>query len=154
GCRDRQVLKIGDELSSDYLARLGPQTRVRLLLMLGIANFGVGEYKASWEQTRAACALDNETPSTQENPFGGADPAIVARTYAMTSGLTLGCVDDSLSLVREALEIARARKHAFTVAWALLAAARLYRATGRFAEALSFGEEAMATCEQYGFVAR
>jgi tetratricopeptide (TPR) repeat protein len=154
GCYYRQVLKIGDELSSDYLARLGPQTRARLLLMLSIANFGVGEYKAAWDQTRAACALDIETPSTHENPFGGGDPAIVARGYASISGLTLGYVDDSLSLVREALEIARARKHAFTFAWALQAAARIYRATGRFAEALSIGDEAIATCEQYGFVAR
>ena len=73
---------------------------------------------------------------------------------ASLSGLALGHVDDSLLLVREALEIARARKHAFTVAWALLAAARIYRTTGRFAEGLSIGDEAIATCEQYGFVAR
>ena len=120
----------------------------------GIANVGVGEYKAAWEQTRAACALDDNMPCTHENPFGGADPAIVARGYATLSGLALGYLDQCLSLVHEALEIARKRDHAFTVAWALLIAARIYREAGRFDEALSIGNEAIALCERYGFVAR
>ena len=154
GCRYQQVLKIGDELSTDYLDRLGPYTRVHLLVMRGIANAGVGEYKSAWEQTTAACALDDGMPCTHENPIGGGDPAIVARGYASMSGLALGYVDQCLSLVQEALGIARKRNHAFTVAWALLIAARTYREAGRFAEALSSANEAIACCEQYGFVAR
>jgi tetratricopeptide (TPR) repeat protein len=153
-CRYQQVLKIARELTSEYLERLGPLTRVRLLVTEGIANVGVGEYKAAWEQTRAACALDDNMPCTHENPFGGADPAIVARGYATLSGLALGYLDQCLSLVHEALEIARKRDHAFTVAWAVLIAACTYREVGRFDEALSIGNEAIALCERYGFVAR
>src|SRR5262249_46173818 len=37
GCRYRRVLKVGQELAADYLDRLGPHTRVHLLLMRGIA---------------------------------------------------------------------------------------------------------------------
>ena len=69
-------------------------------------------------------------------------------------GLALGYVDECLPIVSEALEIAHKRNHAFTVAWALLIAAHIYRETGRFADALSNGNEAIALCEQYGFVAR
>jgi hypothetical protein len=153
-CRYQQVLTIGNELATDYLERLGPHTSVHLLLMRGIANYGVGEFKAAWEQTKAAYALDDNMPCTHENALGGGDPAIIARGYASLSGLALGYLDQCLSLIREALEIARKRNHAFTVAWALLAAARIYRHAGRFDEALSSGNEAIALCERYGFVAR
>jgi tetratricopeptide (TPR) repeat protein len=154
GCRYRQVLKIGEEISTDYANRLGPQTRTHLLIMRGVANFGVGEHKTAWEQTKAACTLDDETPSTHQNPFGGADPAIVSRGYATMSGLPLGRVDQCLSLAQEALDIARERNHAFTLAWAQLVAARMYREVGRFDEALSAANEAIAVCERYGFAAR
>src|SRR5262249_18460083 len=154
GCRYQQVLKIGEEISTDYANRLGPQTRTHLLIMRGVANFGVGEHKTAWEQTKAACTLDDETPSTHQNPFGGADPAIVSRGYATMSGLPLGRVDQCLSLAQEALDIARERNHAFTLAWAQLVAARMYREVGRFDEALSAADEAIAVCERYGFAAR
>ena len=151
-CRYQQkVLTIGNELATDYLERLGPHTSVHLLLMRGIANYGVGEFKAAWEQTKAAYALDDNMPCTHENALGGGDPAIIARGYASLSGLALGYLDQCLSLIREALEIARKRNHAFTVAWALFAAARIYRQAGRFDEALSSGNEAIALCERYGF---
>ncbi|HWX33463.1 MAG TPA: AAA family ATPase, partial [Steroidobacteraceae bacterium] len=153
-CRYRAVLEIGDEISAHSFDRLGPGNRVRLLTMRGIANFGLGEYKSAWQQTTAAFALDDETPCTHENPFGGGDPAIVARRYAIQSGLPLGYVHECLPIVSGALEIARKRNHAFTVAWALLNAAHIYRETGRFADALSSGSEAIALCERYGFVAR
>jgi tetratricopeptide (TPR) repeat protein len=154
GCRYKQVLKVGEELSIDYAGRLGPQTRVHLLIMRGIANFGVGEYDSAGEQTKAACALDDETSSTHQNPFGGADPAIVSRGYAAMSGLPLGRVGECLSLAQEALDIARERNHAFTLAWAQLVAARIYREVGLFDEALSVANEAIAVCERYGFSAR
>jgi tetratricopeptide (TPR) repeat protein len=153
-CRYQEALEIGDEISAHSFDRLGPHNRVRLLTMRGVANFGLGEYKSAWQQTTAAFALDDETPCTHENPFGGGDPAIVARRYAIQSGLPLGYVDECLPIVREALEIAHKRNHAFTVAWALLNAAHIYRETGRFADALSNGSEAIALCERYGFVAR
>jgi class 3 adenylate cyclase/tetratricopeptide (TPR) repeat protein len=154
GCRYRQVLEIGEELSAHYLDRLGPHTRVHLLIMRGIANFGVGEHATAWEQTTTARVLDDKNPAALENPFGGADPAVVARVYATLPGLPLGIVDDSLSLVQEAVAIARNRNHSFSLAWALLSASRLYNVAGRFGEALSLGKEANALCERYGFVAR
>jgi hypothetical protein len=98
GCRYRQVLKIGEEFAADYLAGLGPHTRVHLLIMRGVANFGVGEYATAWEQTTAARVLDDETPATHANPFGGADPAVVARGYTTLSGLALGFARDCLLL--------------------------------------------------------
>jgi tetratricopeptide (TPR) repeat protein len=122
--------------------------------MQGIANFGVGEYATAWEQTTTARVLDDQNPAALENPFGGADPAIVARGYASLSGLALGIVGDCLSLVQEAVTIARNRNHSFSLAWALLSASRVYNVAGRFGEALSFGKEANALCERYGFVAR
>src|SRR5262249_50326337 len=145
---------IGEELATDNFPQLGSQTRVHLLLMRGYANFGVGEYKVAWEQARAASALDDQSPCTHEHPFGGADPAIVTRGSATMSGLALGYMDDCLSLAQEALCIARKRKHAFSEAWALLVAARIYREAGQYDQALSHGNDAIALCERYGFIAR
>jgi tetratricopeptide (TPR) repeat protein len=153
-CRYQEALAIGDEISAHYFDSLGPHNRVQLLIMRGVANFGLGEHKAAWQQTTEACALDDDAPCTHENPLGGGDPAIVARRYATMAGLGLGYVDDCRSIASEALEIAHKRNHEFTVAWALLGAAHISRETGRFADALSNGIEAIAICERYGFVAR
>ena len=62
---------------------IGIRFSVHLLLMRGIANYGVGEFKAAWEQTKAAYALDDNMPCTHENALGGGDPAIIARHFLL-----------------------------------------------------------------------
>jgi class 3 adenylate cyclase/tetratricopeptide (TPR) repeat protein len=150
----RQVLEIGGEVSGNYLDKLGPHSRVILLTMLACANFGLGEFVSAWEQAIAACALDDSMPCTHENPVGGGDPAIIARTYAILSGCALGHFDRCLTFAEESLAIARERNHPFTIAWAHLSAARFYNSVGRFKDALLSGNEAIEICERHGFFAR
>jgi len=153
-CQYQYVLKILGEISENSLDRLGPQTRVHLLTMLGVANLGTGEYKKAWDQAVAACALDDEVTCTHRNPIGGGDPAIVARRYAALAGSVLGHFERCLSLGEEALTIARKRNHAFTLAWALMGQGQLLCTLGRFPEALTLGNEAIGICERHGFHAR
>jgi tetratricopeptide (TPR) repeat protein len=153
-CRYQEVLKILGKISENSLDCLGPQTRVHLLTMLSVANFGIGEYQKAWDQAVAACTLDDEVTCTHRNPIGGGDPAVVARTYATRVGLVLGHFERCLALGEQALAIARERNHAFSVAWALLCFGRTLCTLGRFTEALTLGTEAIGLCERHGFHAR
>jgi tetratricopeptide (TPR) repeat protein len=153
-CQYGEVLKILGQISEDSLDQLGPQTRVHLLTVSSVANYGIGEYEKAWDLAVAACALDDGVVSTHRNPIGGGDPAVVARAYAVYVGTTLGYFERCLSLAEQALAIARERNHAYTVAWALLSLGRLYCTLGRFTDALSLGTEAIGLCERHGFQAR
>jgi tetratricopeptide (TPR) repeat protein len=153
-CRYGEVLKIITEISSDSLHKLGPITRVHLLTMGIVANFGVGQYRAAWEQVKNACSLDDEIQCTHNNPIAGADPAVVASQYAVGVGTALGYFEDCLSIVQQCLSIARARNHAFSVAWALLAVTTMHLRLGNYTEAVRLGSEGIEICERHGFRTR
>jgi class 3 adenylate cyclase/tetratricopeptide (TPR) repeat protein len=153
-CRYREVLQIISEVSSDSLHRLGPIMRVHLLTEGIIANYGIGQYRTAWEQAKNAYLLDDEVQCTHNNPIGGGDPAIVVRQYAVRVGTALGYFEDCLSLARQSLSTARARNHAFSVAWALQAMTIMHRLLGNYTEAVKLGTEAIEICERSGFRAR
>jgi class 3 adenylate cyclase/tetratricopeptide (TPR) repeat protein len=152
--RYREALQIMGEASPDHLAELPSQTRVHLLTMHSVAQFGLGDFLLAWDLDDRACSLDAETPCTHANPIGGGDPAIVARAYASMAGTVLGYFDRCLALAQEALEIARSRNHAFTIAWALQGKARAYGNVAAYADQLACAEEAASICERHGFEAR
>jgi class 3 adenylate cyclase/tetratricopeptide (TPR) repeat protein len=152
-CRYRDFLATAEDISRRSM-ELPPQTRVHLLVMMGVANYCVGNFAACWEQCDAARAIDREAPGTHENPIGGGDPAIVVRCYQRFAGAVLGKIAEALALSREGLAIARARKDAFTLAWALLDRARALRPVGSLAEAVECANEAAEIWEQRGFRAR
>jgi tetratricopeptide (TPR) repeat protein len=97
-CRYGKVLKILSEISSDSPHGLGPITRVHLLTMDIVANYGIGQYHTAWEQAKDACSLDDEVQCTQNNPIAGGDPAVVAQSYAVRAGTALGYFEDCLSI--------------------------------------------------------
>jgi class 3 adenylate cyclase len=110
-CRYGEILKIINEVSSESLQELGPITRVHLLTMGVVANFGIGQYRAAWEQAKTACLLDDEVHCSHNNPIGGGDPAVVVRQYAVRVGTALGYFEDCLSIAQQSLSTARARNH-------------------------------------------
>jgi tetratricopeptide (TPR) repeat protein len=153
-CRYGEVLKIISEVSSDSLHRLGPIARVHLLTMGIVANFGISQYRTAWEQAKNACSLDDEVQCTDNNPIAGGDPAVVARSYAVRVGTALGYFEDGLSIARQSLSTARARNHAFSVAWALQIMTYIHWLLGNYTEAVRLGTEAIEICERHGFRAR
>jgi len=148
-CQYRKAAQILNEVSEKTLDRLSPQTRVHYLTISTIVNFAIGEYQTAWTDALQAIALDDEVACTHKNPIGGADPAVVARGYAINIGGGLGHFGHCLSLGERALVLARSRNHAFSVAWAIVAAARAYRHAGQFDEAIRIGNEGIAICQKH-----
>jgi tetratricopeptide (TPR) repeat protein len=136
------------------LDRLKPQTQVQLLTMVGVADYATGDFVTGWDHLNTAVRLDSEARCTTKDLIGGADPAIVSRSYATWPGMILGHVEQSLELADEARAIACTRGHAFSTAWAHLVLARVRHLAGHYREASLACEEAARICEQHDFQAR
>ncbi len=152
--RCREVIEIGEEIAAGLLDRVRPQTRVHLWTILGVAHYCVGEFRVALEHAARAAALDNGVRCTHENPVGGADPAVVCRSYAGMITTVLGLLETSVAWSQEAVAIADGRGHAFSMAWARLTRMRSLRPLGRNAELIAAGTEAIEICERHGFNAR
>ncbi|MBN9511164.1 MAG: AAA family ATPase [Alphaproteobacteria bacterium] len=152
--RCREVIEIGEEIAARLLDRLRPQTRVHLWTLLGVAHYCTGEFPVALEHVARAAALDNSVRCTHENPVGGADPAVVCRSYAGMITTALGLLETSFAWSQEAVAIADNRGHAFSMAWARLTRMRSLRPLGRNAELIAAGAEAIEICERHGFNAR
>src|SRR6202012_1640242 len=96
-CRFREVIDIGEGISTRQLEHLSPQTRVHLWTMLGNAYFCIGEFKTALEYTTRAVKLDDDAQCTHLNPIGGGDPAVVCRSYAQQSCAALGLLKESVA---------------------------------------------------------
>jgi tetratricopeptide (TPR) repeat protein len=153
-CRYREVIDIGQGISTKLLQHLRPQTRVHLWTMLGVANYCIGEFEAALEYETRAAKLDDDVRCTHENSIGGGDPAVVCRSYAGVCYTALGLLEQSVARSEEAWDIANARGHAFSIAWAALARMRSLIPLGRNAESVEIGDVCVSICELHGFNAR
>jgi hypothetical protein len=97
-CHYHEVVNRTEKLLEGKPDRLKPRTRIHLHTMLGVANYGLGNFVTAWDQFEAARLLDLEWPCTSENPIGGGDPAVVIRNYMGMTGSVLGRIAKSLEL--------------------------------------------------------
>jgi tetratricopeptide (TPR) repeat protein len=153
-CRYREVIDIGEGISTRLLEHLRPQTRVHLWTMLGVANYCTGAFATALEFETRAAKLDDDVQCTHENPIGGGDPAVVCRSYAGVSCTALGFLEKSVAWSETAWAIANARDHAFSIAWAGLVRMRSLNPLGRNAESVDVGNMCVSICERHGFNAR
>ena len=153
-CRYREVIGIGEGISTRSLDRISPQTRVHLWTVLSVASYCIGEFTTAIEYATRAAKLDDNVQCTHENPVGGGDPAIVCRAYAGMIATALGLLEESAAWSEEALAVADARGHAFSMAWARLNRMRSLHALGRDEDLVSIGNEAIDICERHGFDVR
>ena len=70
-CRYREVIDIGEGISTRLLGHLRPQTRVHLWTMLGVANYCTGAFATALEYETRAAKVDDDVQCTHENPIGG-----------------------------------------------------------------------------------
>jgi tetratricopeptide (TPR) repeat protein len=152
-CQYQEVLTITSEIEP-YCAELRPQTRVQLMAGNAIAKFILGDLAGAWQEITRTIGLDDEVQCGADNPFGGGDPAIVARSYARWIGSTLGHLDTSLKYADEGVAIARMRRHAFSLAWALQALGFALTSMGSYKNAMINFDEAERVCKEHGFAAR
>jgi class 3 adenylate cyclase len=153
-CRYQKVIEIGEDIASNLLDRLQPQTCVHLWTMLGVANYCIGELQTAMDYEVRAQSLDDEVQCTHVNPVGGGDPAVVCRAYAGIISSTLGWLEQSRTRSEDAWSTAKARGHAFSIAWAGLVRLRSLIPLGEYAAAIPIANECFQICDRHGFNAR
>jgi len=153
-CRYNEVIAIGESISSKLSERVRPQTWVHSWTVVGSANYCIGEFQAALEYETRAIELDSEIHCSHENPIGGADPAVVSRSYLEMASSALGWLEQGRTHSEEAWTIAQAGGHAFSVAWAGLVRLRSLLHLGRYVESVETANESIAICERHGFDAR
>jgi TPR repeat protein len=98
--------------------------------------------------------LDGVANCTHRAPWGGADPAIVARDCLEMASQVLGHLDRSFSVSKECLAIALDRGHRFSIVWASVCRIVALAGFGLHAEAVACADHAIAICKKHGFDTR
>jgi class 3 adenylate cyclase/tetratricopeptide (TPR) repeat protein len=153
-CRHRDVVEMGRSVLRGQPERLRPETLVHLWISMGTANFYLGDFRRSLAFLEQAIELDDRVNCTHKAPWGGADPAIVARDAVESTARLLGNLDRALSVSEQCLAIALDRGHLFSIVWASVARIQALADFGRYAEAVACADRAIAICEKHGFRTR
>jgi hypothetical protein len=131
-CRHRDVLEIGNIILRGPTDRLRPETLVHLWGMMASAHCHMGDFQRSLAFSEKAIELDDQANCTHKAPWGGADPAIVARDLAEMASRPLGNLDRSLAVSEEGMAIALERGHLFSIVWASVSRVLALTSFGRF----------------------
>ena len=153
-CCNSDIMAIGDNILKGSLDRLRPETLVHVWVMMGGANFHVGEFQQSRAFSERAIELDDRVNCTHRAPWGAADPAIVARDYLEMACRVMGYFDRSLALSEQAMAIALDRGHLFSIVWASVCRVFALGSFGRYVEALACADRVIEICEKHGFDSR
>lgn len=113
-----------------------------------------GELVQGLDHLNEARKLDDETPCTHENAFGGGDPAIVIRAYSARACAFRGLLQTAERHVTQGLEIANRRNHSPTKAWAMQMCTWLAMFTGDHFAAMRHAKELLELSERLGFQPR
>ena len=153
-CRLNNILEIGRNILQGQPDRLRPETLVHLWVMMAGASCHIGDFEQSLAFAEKAIELDDQVNCTHKVPWGGADPAIVARDLVEMAARPLGRLDRSLSASAQCMEIALNRGHPFSIVWASVARIVALANFGLYAEAVACANHAIALCEKHGFSSR
>ena len=153
-CRLNNILEIGTNIMRGQLDRLRPETLVHLWIMMAAASCHIGNFQQSLGFAEKAIGLDDEVNCTHKVPWGGADPAIVARDLLEMAARPLGLLDRSLSASAQCMDLALNRGHPFSIVWASVTRIAALSNFGLYAEAVACANHAIAICEKHGFSSR
>jgi class 3 adenylate cyclase/tetratricopeptide (TPR) repeat protein len=153
-CRHRDVLKIGDNILRGQTDRVRPETLVHVWVLMGSTTYCLGDFHSALVYSQRAMELDDRVNCTHRAPWGGADPAIVARDYVEMASRVLGDLARSFSVSEQCMAIALERGHPFSIVWASVCRIVALAAFGLNAEAVACADHAIAICEKHGFNTR
>jgi class 3 adenylate cyclase/tetratricopeptide (TPR) repeat protein len=153
-CRHHDVLEIGNSILRGQTDRLRRETLVHVWLTMGTTSYSVGDFRNALVYSQRAMELDGEVNSTHRAPWGGADPAIVARDYVEMASRVLGDLARSFSVSEQCMAIALDRGHPFSIVWASVCRIVALAGFGLYAEAVACADHAIAICEKHGFNTR
>jgi class 3 adenylate cyclase/tetratricopeptide (TPR) repeat protein len=143
-----------NDVTDETIADADPVTRVYFGVMTGVAQYYRGEVDDAWRRIEAAKRVDDLCPCTHDHPVGGADPAVVLRSYGYVIRRVQGYFEQADSLAREAVSIADERQHAFTIAWAMQVRLWFEVNRGELDNAERTGTQLLAFCDLHAYEAR
>jgi class 3 adenylate cyclase/tetratricopeptide (TPR) repeat protein len=145
---ERQLSQIPEEaLTNDESLRTG------YLCMRGVVHDHLGRCREALRDLSTIADYTNDV-TAHDIHFGGGDVRVVARSYLGRARVMSGLLDQALSVVMEALKLAREIGHPFSIGWALQACGRVNMYQGKYAAAVAFLDESMDVCFRYGYIAR
>jgi class 3 adenylate cyclase/tetratricopeptide (TPR) repeat protein len=153
-CRLNNILQIGTKILQGQPERMRPETLVHLWIMMASASYHIGDFQKSVPFAEKAIALDDQVNCTHKAPWGGADPAIVARDVLEMALRPLGHLDRSLSTSEQCMAIALNRGHPFSIVWASVPRIVALANFGLYAEAVACADHAIGICAKHGFDSR
>lgn len=139
-------------LSDAEVEQLGVQAQARWWCLRGIVHVHMARVDAA--QHALGKVYDLGDGFETDSSFGGGDVRFVARGYLAGNDFIGGFPDRALRRADEALQIATAINHAFSMAWANVTKGRVLVRAGRHVEAIAVLDEAIEICERFGYVAR
>jgi class 3 adenylate cyclase/tetratricopeptide (TPR) repeat protein len=145
---EHQLAQIPDEtLAKD------PLLRTRFLCIRGIVCSHLARFPEA-HRDLSAIVQDASNVLTNDVYIGGGDIRVVARSYLTRCLVTLGLLDQALSVTHESLELARSISHSFSIAWALQSCGWVSIYMGKSDEGVRFLDESMEVSLRYGYPAR
>ncbi len=119
--------------------------------LLGSTYFFLGRFDEAKHHLLTAISLDDPNQHRSLALRYGQDPGITARTMLARTFWILGEVEQAETLALEAIGLARAAGHPYTLVFALTFLSRIYSAVRNAERTLELTNEAIAVSTQYSF---
>jgi tetratricopeptide (TPR) repeat protein len=150
----RDAIDMMKQLSDNALDSVDSHMKAqqRSVLMMALSSLGqFAEARSCFEEAKR---LDDANPSTSTNPLGGADPAILIRSFGYRIYAFTGHLDRAEQLVKECAAIAESTAHMATRVWAMGVKGAHLVLRGEFIAAREAALETLALAERFRFKTR
>ena len=148
------VLGLLGQLAGDDPAGLRPMSRVFLSILTGLARQSLGALREAREATNDALRELASIPAEGRQDINGVDPMVLALAQSVSLSVHEGRLERADADTRAALQIAQARDHAPTRAWALSMARWMAYRHGDMDESIRLAQQVLDLSERMGFKAR
>jgi len=148
------VLGLVGQLASDDPARLRPMSRIFLAVLAGLARLSLGALGEARAATRDAMRELALISPEERQDINGVDPMVLALAQSVSISVHEGKLEQADAETLAALQIAQARDHAPTRAWALSLARWMAFRKGDMEESIRLSQQVLELSERMGFKAR
>jgi class 3 adenylate cyclase/predicted ATPase len=142
-------------LAEHLLALATHEQRSDLLVeahhLLGATYYFLGRFHEAKHHLLTTISLDDPNQHRSLAWLYGQDPGITARTMLARASWILGEVDQAETLALEAIAMARAAEHPYTLVFALVFLSRIYSAVRNAKRTQELTDEAIAVSTKYSF---
>jgi tetratricopeptide (TPR) repeat protein len=148
------VLGLLGPLAHDDPASIRPMSRVFLAVLMGLTKLSVGALDEARASIRNAMRELTSMQPEERQDVNGVDPMVLALTQSVTINVHQGLLEQADADTLAAMQIAQARDHAPTRAWALSLARWMAFRRGDMEESIRLSQQVLELSERMGFKAR